>query len=64
MYRITFRYRDELSRGAWREQSCVMRSVDECREFYGLGVDCEYEIVSVEPADGARGRGASDRKNV
>ena len=48
MLHIKFRYRDEQSRGEWREQSCIMSSVKECIEIYGLGVDCDYEIVSVE----------------
>lgn len=48
MLRIKFKYRDAYSRGRWCEQECVMRSVQECIKFYGLGVDCEYEIISVE----------------
>ena len=47
MKHIVFRYRDEASKGKWQEQECVMRSVSECKKFYGLGVDCEYEILSV-----------------
>lgn len=45
---ITFRYKDELSHGEWRIQECWMSSVQECIRVYGLGVDCEYEILSVE----------------
>ena len=48
MLKIKFRYRDEMSNWEWREQSCVMSSVAECKMVYGLGVDCDYEIVSVE----------------
>jgi hypothetical protein len=48
MLRIKFEYRDEMSRGEWREQECVMSSVRECIKVYGLGIDCEYRIVSVE----------------
>ena len=48
MLHIKFRYRDELSRGEWRNQECYMSSVAECKKIYGLGVDCEYEILSVE----------------
>lgn len=51
MLEITFRYRDELSRWEWREQSCVVSSVAECIRIYGLGVDCEYEILSVTPVE-------------
>lgn len=48
MKKITFRYKDKYTNGEWREQSCVMKSVAQCIEWYGLGVDCEYEIISVE----------------
>lgn len=51
MLEITFRYRDELSHWEWREQSCVVSSVAECIRIYGLGVDCEYEILSVTPVE-------------
>lgn len=46
--RIKFRYRDAMSGWEWREQSCTVESVAECIKIYGLGIDCEYEIVSVE----------------
>ena len=48
MLKIKFRYRDEMSHWKWREQECIMSSVKECIEWYGLGDDCEYEIISVE----------------
>jgi hypothetical protein len=48
MLRIKFEYRDEYTNGQWRTQECVMSSVEECKRLYGLGVDCEYRIVSVE----------------
>lgn len=48
MKRIKFKYRDEMSRGNWREQQCIVESVRECIKLYGLGVDCEYQIISVE----------------
>lgn len=48
MLEITFRYKDELSKWEWREQSCIVPSVSECIRIYGLGVDCEYEILSVK----------------
>ena len=47
MVDITFRYRDQYSNWEWREQSCRVHSVQECKEIYGLGVDCDYQIVSV-----------------
>jgi hypothetical protein len=48
MLHITFRYKDELSNWEWREQECTVHSVEECKRIYGLGVDCEYEILKVE----------------
>ena len=50
MVHIKFRYRDEMSKWEWREQECTCESVDECIKWYGLGIDCDYEIISVEPA--------------
>lgn len=50
MKRITFRYADAMSNWQWRTQQCIMESVDECIKIYGLGVDCDYEILSVEEA--------------
>lgn len=47
MKKIKFKYRDEYSHGEWREQECVVESVDECIKIYGLN-ECEYEIISVE----------------
>ena len=48
MFKIVFEYRDALSNWEWREQQCIMRSVTECEKVYGLGVDCDYRIISVE----------------
>ena len=48
MLEIEFEYRDEMSKWEWRKQSCTMSSVEECIEFYGLGVDCDYRILSVK----------------
>lgn len=48
MKRIKFKYKDRYTNGEWREQECSVESVKECIEIYGLGVDCEYRIVSVE----------------
>lgn len=47
MYRIEFEYRDQFTNGKWNKQSCVMTSLKECKRIYGLGVDCEYRIISV-----------------
>ena len=48
MLEITFEYKDPYTHGKWNTQSCIMRSVDECKKFYGLGIDCEYRIISVK----------------
>ena len=48
MFRIKFEYRDDYSKGKWNQQECVCSSVAECKKFYGLGIDCEYRIISVE----------------
>lgn len=48
MKKITFKYADELSKWQWRTQLCITESVEECIRIYGLGIDCDYEILSVE----------------
>ena len=48
MFEIIFEYRDEMSGWKWRQQSCQMSSVEECKKVYGLGVDCDYRIISVK----------------
>jgi hypothetical protein len=48
MVDIEFEYRDDYSRGKWNRQSCRVRSVEECKRIYGLGIDCEYRIISVK----------------
>lgn len=45
---IKFIYRDSYTNGRWNEQECVVSSLAECKELYGLGVDCEYQIISVK----------------
>lgn len=47
MLHIVFEYRDKWSDWEWRETECVMESVKKCKEWYGLGVDCDYRIISV-----------------
>lgn len=50
MVRVTFRYRDDYTHGQWSTQTCVVRSVEECKRIYGLGTDptCEYEIINIQ----------------
>lgn len=51
MLEITFKYSDRFTKGGWNTQTCRMNSVAECIDWYGLGKDCEYTIVSVKPID-------------
>ena len=48
MKKIKFKYRDYLSHYEWREQECICESVAQCIRWYGLGDDCDYQIISVE----------------
>ena len=48
MVKVKFKYKDTLSNGKWNEQECIVSSVDECKKIYGLGIDCEYQIISVK----------------
>lgn len=48
MLKIEFEYADAMSNWQWRKQSCIVSSIGECKRIYGLGVDCEYRIISVE----------------
>ena len=48
MVRVVFEYKDAMSKGEWRQQECVARSIREVIEWYGLGYDCDYRIVSIE----------------
>ena len=48
MLKIKFRYADAYSNWEWRNQECTVSSIAECKRIYGLGIDCDYEIISVE----------------
>lgn len=48
MLHIKFKYRDELSKWQWLEQECFVESLEECKKIYGLGIDCDYRIISIE----------------
>lgn len=48
MLKIVFEYMDKWSHGRWKRQECVVSSVEECKRIYGLGIDCDYRIISVE----------------
>ena len=51
--KIQFKYADSMSNWEWRPQSCLVYADTEyqarqkCKELYGLGIDCEYEITRV-----------------
>lgn len=46
---IVFEYLDEFCKdGKFHRQACICESVEKCIELYGLGVNCEYRIISVE----------------
>ena len=53
-YRICFKYADQYSNWNWRSQQCSISAENEaearlkCIRFYGLGKNCDYEIVSIE----------------
>lgn len=48
MIRVKFEYKDVMSNWEWKQQECVVNSVEECKRIYGLGIDCDYRILSVE----------------
>ena len=48
MKKITFEYKDEYYHGKWSKQACIVSSVKECIDLYGLGIDCEYRIIDVK----------------
>ena len=48
MVRVVFEYMDKYTNGEWNRQKCVVESVEKCKEIYGLGIDCDYRIISVE----------------
>lgn len=48
MLKIKFKYCDEMSKGEWRQQECIVSSIEECKRIYGLGIDCDYRIIEVK----------------
>ena len=51
MVKVTFEYMDAYSHGKWNQQQCIVSSVEEAIKIYGLGVDCDYHILSIEDLD-------------
>lgn len=47
MIKVRFKYRDEYSYPNWNEQECVVNTLQECIEFYGLN-ECEYQIIEIK----------------
>ena len=37
-----------MSNWEWKEQECLVNSVQECKRIYGLGIDCDYRIIEVK----------------
>ena len=50
MVKVKFQYRDDYSRGEWRQQECVVNSVEECKKLYRLGIALR-RILRVEIED-------------
>ena len=51
MLNIKFEYKDRYTNGEWSKQECTCSSLKECKEFYGLGVDCDYRILEIKEVD-------------
>lgn len=51
MKHIVFEYRDEYCKdGKFHEQECVVESVEQMIEIYGLN-DCEWNILDIEEVE-------------
>lgn len=55
MFKVEFKYKDELSKGKWNSQECILaqpnkaEAVKECIRIYGLNEpDVDYVIISVK----------------
>ena len=48
MVKVVFEYMDRYTNGEWRKQTCIVENVEKCKEIYGLGIDWDYRIISVE----------------
>lgn len=48
MVAVEFEYKDRYTNGEWHKQSCTADSLSEVIEWYGLGKDCEYRIISIK----------------
>lgn len=52
MLHIVFEYKDKYTGNRWSQQECTVSSVAECVKLYGLGIDCEYRIISIKELKG------------
>lgn len=52
MLHIVFEYKDKYTGDRWSQQECTVSSVAECVKLYGLGIDCEYRIISIKELKG------------
>lgn len=48
MVKVEFEFRDEYSNGRWIKNKGIYEDLRQCYELNGLGVDCEYKIISIE----------------
>lgn len=54
MFKVKFKYADSMSNFEWRNQECTVSARDgaearkKCIALYGLGIDCDYQILSIE----------------
>ena len=48
MFHIKFEYMDRYTNGEWVKQECYVRSLKDCINIYGLGIDCEYHILEIK----------------
>lgn len=48
MVKVEFEFRDEYSNGRWIKNTGIYEDLRQCYEINGLGIDCEYRIISVQ----------------
>ena len=53
-FEVIFQYCDKYTNGKWNTQHCVLDAATayeaekKCKSLYGLGVDCDYRIISAK----------------
>ncbi len=54
MFCVKFQWCDAYSHGKWTSQECTISAyskydaLNKCKEMYGLGIGCDYKIISIE----------------